>query len=334
MKYRNLGPSTLKTSVLGLGALHFGSLLNRNESIHIIHQALDQGVNFIDTAPIYGHGQSEEIIGEALQGRRQDVLIATKFGLSPETQRDGTFGVSGVPLTRKYIETSIDASLRALKTDYIDIYQIHYHDWITPREETFSSLHELVVKGKTRYIGCSNYNVQEIENTAPVATHKVPGKLVSAQCHYNMIERKAAHRLVPTCSRAGLAIMSNRPLARGLLSGRYRQDRPVPSGSRAESSPRIRRTLTPENMMVTSLLDAFAAQHGRTLAELSLAWVTQQPGVCLALVGVRDAGQLKSCLRGIQWSLKPETMLAIDRIIAEAGLEQTVHSAPEVFFEQ
>ncbi|MDO8568369.1 MAG: aldo/keto reductase, partial [Dehalococcoidales bacterium] len=295
MEYRNLG--SLKASVLGIGGLHFGNLCDQATTTRIIHQALDTGINFIDTAPMYGNGYSEGYIGNAIRGYRHDVLIATKVGLEPKITRDGTDGVSVVPLDEKNIRSSVDKSLRALGTDYIDLYQVHAFDPNTPVEATMATLDALVKEGKIRLIGCSNYLRGEIELASAAEAKNGWTQFVSFQTHYNLIERRAEQEVIPSCHALGVGIICNRALARGILTGKYKPSQPLPEGSRAVTSYRIRRWLSEGTLRLVAALDEWAQKHSRTVIELAIAWLLAKPDVSVVLVGVRDIHQLEINVR-------------------------------------
>jgi len=331
MEYRSLG--TLKTSVLGVGGLHFGHLCDQAITTRIIHQALESGINFIDTAPLYGNGYSESYIGNAIRGRRHDVLIATKVGLESRIAEDGAFGVSVVPLNGKNIRSSIERSLRALGTDYIDLYQTHAFDHNTPVEETMAALDALVKEGKIRFLGCSNYLPGELELATDAALQNGWTQFVSFQAHYNLMERKAEQEVVPGCLDRGTGIICNRPLSRGILTGKYKTDQPLPEGSRAVTSYRIRRWLSQSTLLLVAALENWTQQYSRTVAELAIAWLLARPGVAVVLAGARNIHQLEANIRATEWILSDNDLAEIDEIIEKMDLMSQVQAMPETLFE-
>lgn len=328
MKYRNIGG--LKISVLGIGGLHFGNYCDQETTNHIVHAALDSGINLIDTAPMYGNALSEEYIAAALKGRRTEAVIATKVGLVPVTNADGAFSVAVAPLNKKNIRENLEKSLRNLQTDYIDLYQVHAFDNTTPVAETLDTLKLLVREGKTRFIGCSNYLKGELEKTA---TAKGGTPFISFQAHYNMIERRAETEVLPECRKAHVGMICNRPLARGILTGKYRAGALLPEGSRAVSSYRIRRWLSEPTLELVAGLQKWSAMRGHSVTELAIAWLLAQPGVASVLNGVRNLTQLEENIRAVNWALTRNELEEIDGIINSVGLMVQVGSMPETLFE-
>jgi aryl-alcohol dehydrogenase-like predicted oxidoreductase len=333
MEYRELGNSSCKASVLGLGALHFGVFLDRGETSRVVRQALDRGINFIDTAPMYRRGQSEAFIRQAIAGRRQEVLIATKVGLEPKMGGDGTFGVSVVKLDEKRIRTSLEESLRNLGTEYIDLYQVHAFDRSTPPEETLSVLDRLVQEGKVRFIGCSNYNPGELVTMAETGAKRGGSRFISLQNHYNLIERRSEGEILPLCRSLNLGMICNRALCRGILSGKYKLHHPPPAGSRAATSHRVKRLLAESTVLLAERLDEFARNHGHTLAEMAIAWLLAKREVSIVLAGVRNGDQLDSCIRATEWRLSPAALQEIDGMVEEMGLFPRVRAMPETYLE-
>jgi aryl-alcohol dehydrogenase-like predicted oxidoreductase len=323
----------MKASVIGIGGLHFGNLCDQSVTSRIIHSALDTGINFIDTAPMYGNGFSEGYIARAIKGKRQDVILATKVGLVPNAAADGTFGVSVVPLNEQTIRASLEKSLQALETDYIDLYQVHAFDPTTPIEETMSTLTSLVREGKVRYIGCSNYLHGELEKTATTATVNGGTPFVSFQAHYNMIERRGETEVLPSCHNLKVGFICNRPLARGILTGKYKTNQPIPEGSRAVISYRIRRWLSEPTLRMVGALDDWARQRGHTVAELAISWLLAQSCVAVVVIGTRNLTQLEENIHSVDWSLSRRELAEIDGIISRLGLMSQVKNMPETLFE-
>jgi len=282
---------------------------------------------------MYGGGFSEACIRNGIEGHRSDFLIATKVGLEPRTAEDGTFGVSVVPVNETNIRTSIEKSLRALGTDYIDLYQVHAFDPNTPVEETMAALDALVQEGKVRFIGCSNYFPGELELTAEVASKQGWTQFVSFQAHYNLLERRAEEELAPGCRALGVSIVCNRALARGITTGKYKHNQPLPEGSRAQTSYRIRRWLSERTLCLVAALNEFAEQRGRTVTELAIAWLLARPGVSVVLAGMRNLHQLETNVRAAEWTLSEEDMEEVDTIIERMEMMPQVKAMPETFFE-
>jgi aryl-alcohol dehydrogenase-like predicted oxidoreductase len=333
MEYRKLGNCSLMPSVLGIGGLHFGVFCDQATTTNIVRRALDLGVNFIDTAPMYGSGHSETYIRNAIKGHRSDVLITTKAGLRPQTNPDGTFGISVSSLDEKSIRSSVEQSLRALDTDYIDLYQVHAFDPNTPIEETMATLDTLVREGKIRFIGCSNYFPGELELSAETAAKHGWAQFVSFQAHYNLIERRAEQELVPSCQALGVGIICNRALARGILTGKYKHGRPLPEGSRAVTSFRVRYWLSERTLFLVAALDKFAQERGYTATELAITWLLARPSVSVVLAGMRNLDQLETNVRATEWTLSDDDMVEIDAIIEKMEMMSQVMAMPETFFE-
>ena len=333
MEHRTLGKSSLKPSVLGLGGLHFGVFSDEKQANRIVRRALDLGINFIDTAPLYGNGRSESFIRQAIGGRRQEVILATKVGLEPRTTGEGMFGVAVAPLDRAAIRASLERSLRELGTDCIDLFQLHAFNPEYPPEETLSTLDQLVAEGKIRFTGCSNYDSGQLNLMMGVAEENGWAGFTSLQAHYNLIERRCEKEIVPACRARGIGVVCNRALARGVLTGKYKWNRPYPEGSRAQSSVRVRRCLAESTLGLVEKLDRFAQERGWTSTALAVAWLLAQPGVSVVLAGVRDVTQLEACIRATQWHLSREDLGEIDRLIGQTGLLPQLTAAPETFLE-
>lgn len=333
MFYRRLGNSLMIPSVLGLGALHFGVYCDQAETTRIIHEAIDLGINFIDTATMYGQGHSQSLIKNAIKGRRSKVLIGTKVGLKPKFGSDGAFGVEVTPLTRKLIRLSIDNDLKELGTDYIDLYQVHAFDNHTPVLETMQTLNELLEEGKVRHIGCSNYIPKEIEITSDIASENGLANFVSLQNHYNMIERRLEEALIPICDKHNIGIICYRALVRGVLTGKYKRGQPLPNESRASSSYRVKRLLSEDNLSLIEKLDQFSKTRGFSLAQLAIAWLLKKENVSVVLVGVRNLDQLRTNVQATQWKLTKEDEAEIDILIENMGLMSQVKAMPETFLE-
>lgn len=313
MEYRTLGSSGLRVSVIGLGTNQFGGKVDEAGVRHLIDLALDAGINFIDTADIYTGGQSEETIGKAIRGRRDKVIVATKVG-----SRVGD-GPNEAGASRQRIMDGVEASLRRLGTDYIDLYQIHRVDPETPFEETMRALDDLVRAGKVRYIGASNYAAWQLCRSNDLAQMYGWTPFVSIQPHYHMLERSIEKELVPYCQAFGIGIIPYFPLAGGFLTGKYKRGEQPPEGSRGASSSYVQQYFTPRNFTIIEKLGAIAEAHGRTLAELAIAWLLTRPQVNTVICGVTSAEQLAVNVRAADWQIAAETLAEIDQVLSESA---------------
>lgn len=311
MRYRTLGNSGLRVSVVGLGTNQFGGKVDQAGVTRILNEALDNGLNFIDTADTYTGGRSEETIGKAIAGRRSEVILATKVA-----SKVGE-GPNDIGASRQHIMDGVEASLRRLNTDYIDLYQIHRFDPLTPFEETMRALDDLVTSGKVRYIGASNYAAWQLCRANDIAEMRGWSRFISIQPHYHMLERGIEAELIPYCQAFGVGIIPYFPLAGGFLTGKYRQGEEPPKGSRGESSSYVQRYFTPRNFRIVESLQAFAARYERTVAELAIAWLSAQPQVSSVIAGVTSNDQLKSNMRAADWELSTEDVEELNRILDE-----------------
>ncbi|BCJ86901.1 aldo/keto reductase [Effusibacillus dendaii] len=308
MEYRRLGNSGLQVSILGLGTNAFGSRADKETSIRIIHQALDQGVNFIDTANIYSGSESERIIGEALTGRRHEVVLATKAGL---VQNDGPNGKGS---SRYHIMQEIEGSLKRLKTDYIDLYQIHSFDPNTLLEETLRTLDDLVRSGKVRYIGASNYAAWELMKALATSDRLNLSRYVSIQPCYSLADRTIEQELVPLCLDQGIGVIPYFPLAGGILTGKYAAGSASPAGSRADKDPNFAKRLDAERIQLGEQVSKIARELDVSPSALSLAWLMEQPVVSTIIVGATRVEQLEDNLRSTSVKLADQTIQELDRI--------------------
>jgi aryl-alcohol dehydrogenase-like predicted oxidoreductase len=310
MQYRRLGASGLKVSVLGLGGNTFGRYADAAQTARIIHRAIDLGVNLVDTADSYTNGVSEEHVGAALEGRRSDMLIATKVcsavGPGPNDR-----GVS-----RKHIMDGIEASLRRLRTDYVDLYQVHMWDPESPLEETLRALDDLVRAGKVRYLGCSNFTGWQTVRSLWVADRHGVTPFVSNQPQYSLLERDAERELIPACLAHGVGLIPYSPLAGGLLTGKYREDEPPPPGTRAADNERLRQRFTPRAFAVVRRLSEWAEARGHTVGELAVAWLAAQPVVATIIAGARHPEQVEANARAAEWTLTADDLKEIDELTA------------------
>ena len=310
MKYRQLGRSGLWVSVVGLGTNQFGGKVDEKGVAEIIDAALDLGVNFIDTADVYTGGKSEETIGKTIAKRRDQVVLATKVG-----SRTGD-GPNDVGASRRHIIAGVEASLRRLGTEYIDLYQIHRFDPHTPFEETMRALDDLVRSGKVRYIGASNYAAWQLCRANDVAEMRGWTPFISIQPHYHMLERSIEKELVPYCEAFGVGIIPYFPLAGGFLTGKYRRGQAPPPGSRGEASAYVQQYFTERNFDVIERLEAFAKARGKSVAELAIAWLIARPQVASVIAGVTSVAQLQHNVKASEWELSPEEMQEIEQILS------------------
>ncbi|MDQ0190251.1 aldo/keto reductase [Alicyclobacillus cycloheptanicus] len=311
MEYRNLGSSGLKVSVVGLGTNAFGKRADKESSIRVIHASLDAGVNFIDTANIYTGTLSESIIGEAIEGRRHEVVLATKAGLVAG-EGPNERGSSRVHLMRE-----VEASLRRLRTDYIDLYQIHTFDPYTPLEETLRTLDDLVRAGKVRYIGASNYAAWQLMKALGISDRLGLTRYVSIQPSYSLADRTPELELVPLCLDQGIGLIPYFPLAGGILTGKYSGPSNPPAGSRADKDPNFAKRLKEEQYMTLAAQVNQAAQEmGVTPSALSLAWLMHQPAVSTVIVGATKVEQVEQNVQSADLHLDDETLARLDEMTA------------------
>ena len=316
MEYRVLGGSGLKVSEVGLGGDTFGRDIDEPATVSVIDRALDLGVNYIDTADVYGRGggRSEEFIGRALKGRRSRVILATKFGVAVGegsqqfAQKDGLG-------SRAYILKAVEASLRRLGTDYIDLYQFHQPDPATPIEETLRALDELVKSGKVRFIGGSNLPAWELCEAVWVSKAAGLHSFVSVQPRFSLLDRHCEEELAFCCQAYNIGLIPWYPLAGGFLTGKYRRGSELPAGSRFGSNPDFYAwLLTDANFDLLEGLQAFAAGRGHTVAELAIAWLVSHPWVSTVIAGVTRPEQVAANVAAASWRLSAAEMAEIDRI--------------------
>lgn len=311
MEKRRIG--SLEVSVVGLGCNNFGWRLDAEATANVVHAALDAGVNFFDTADIYGGTKSEEYLGRALRGRREQVVVATKFGMKVDEQRHGA--------KPAYARQAAEDSLRRLGTDYIDLYQLHQPDPETPIADTLAALDELVKAGKVREIGCSNFSAQQVRE-AETAVRDGAARFVSVQNEYSLFHREPEREVLAECDRRGLAFLPYFPLANGLLTGKYRAGRPVPQGTRISGTERFGKLLNERNLQVVEALARFAESGGRALLQLAFSWLLAQPVVASVIAGATSAQQIRSNAASAGWKLTPADLAEVDRILQQAALSQ------------
>jgi len=310
MQIRNLGGSGLRVSAVGLGCNNFGQRTDLETSRKVIHRAVDLGVTLFDTADIYaGMGGSETVLGTVLGERRKNIVLATKY--SKPMSNDGTKqGAS-----RRYIMEAVEASLRRLKTDYIDLYQQHDYDPLTPIEETLRALDDLVRQGKVRYIGNSNFPAWRIAEAEHVARAMNVSRFVSCQDEYSLVVRDIEKDLLPAAAEYRLGLLPFFPLASGLLTGKYKRGEAAPAGTRL-SSGRFKGALTDKNFDKVEKLAAFAADTGHSLLELAIGWLASQPHVPSVIAGATSPEQLEQNVRAGEWKLGPAELAKVNEVAA------------------
>lgn len=316
MEQRNLGRSGLQVSVVGLGCNNFGMRIDLEASRAVVHKALDAGITLFDTADIYGNkGGSETILGEVLGPRRKDIVLATKFGMPMDADR-GLVGAS-----RRYIMTAVEDSLRRLKTDWIDLYQVHQPDPRTPVEETLRALDDLVRQGKVRYIGCSNFPSWQVANAIWTSRHHNLTSFISCQDEYSLIVRDHENHLIPAMQHFGLSLLPYFPLASGLLTGKYKRgSAPAPDTRMGAMKRWADKYLTDQYFSIVEQLTAFAEARGHTLLELAFSWLASHSYVASVIAGATRAEQVEQNVQAASWKLTAEEMPEVDRIAGK--LEQ------------
>lgn len=309
MQYRVLGNTGAKVSVVGLGANNFGGRNDEASSFRVMDQALDLGVNFIDTADYYNFGESEKVIGKWLKGRRNSVILATKFEMALDDSPHN-HGAS-----RYHMFNAVEDSLRRLQTNHIDLYQVHWPDPYTPIEETLRGLDDLVKQGKIRYFGTSNFSGLQLSEALWTSRHYNLNRSVSEQCYYNLLHRRVELEVTPYCSANGMSIIPYFPLESGLLTGKYRRNAPIPEGTRMASGEFYQRSLTDENFDIVEKLSAFAEERGHTIGDLAIAWLLANPTVCSVIAGATRPEQVIKNVEAANWSLSADDLKGVDEIV-------------------
>ncbi|WP_100488283.1 aldo/keto reductase [Sporolactobacillus pectinivorans] len=319
MIYNFLGNTGLKVSNLSLGTMAFGRWIDEKESDRIIDAALDSGINVIDTANFYGKGQdeafrygtgaSEEIIGRALQGRRDKIVLATKVGLPMGR------GVNEQGLSKKHILKQAEDSLSRLKTDYIDLYQVHRFDENTPLEETLEALTTLVEQGKVRYIGCSNFAAWQIEKSRKISKLDRLVSFVSSQSQYNLLSREAEQELIPYCLSENVGLLVYSPLARGMLTGKYASGADYPAGSRAANGEKlIFQYINDDNFKRVAKYQEIAKRYEKKMPQFALSWILNQPAVTTAILGASKVQHVTDAAAISDWKWDTELIQEVNNI--------------------
>ncbi|GGG05026.1 aldo/keto reductase [Paenibacillus abyssi] len=322
MRYKKLGHTGLEVSSLCLGTMAFGRWIDEEASISILDTALAQGINFIDTANYYGKGQdtavpygtgeSEAILGRALKGRRDQVVLATKVGI-----RTG-HGNNDSGLSRTHIMREVENSLRRLQTDYIDLYQVHIFDPNTPLEETLQTLDDLVHQGKVRYIGCSNYAAWQIAKSHGISEKLNLQKFISVQPQYNLLSREIEQEMLPFCQSEGVGVMVYSPMARGMLSGKYKSHEDVPPESRAAHGEKLLKNyFTARNFSLVEQYRAIAERHEVSLSQFALSWVLNQPAVTSAIIGASKLHHVTEAVEISDWAWPADLIKEVNQADVE-----------------
>jgi aryl-alcohol dehydrogenase-like predicted oxidoreductase len=310
LEQRNLGRSGLIVSAVGLGCNNFGGRIDLEASRKVVHRALDLGITLFDTADVYGNrGGSEECLGQILGDRRKDIVLASKFAI-PMDEAGVLKGAS-----RRYIMSAVEASLRRLKTDWLDLYQLHSPDKLTPIEETLRALDDLVRQGKVRYIGCSNLPAWQVVEAQWTARQGRLNAFVSCQDEYSLLVRDPERELVPAMTAYGLGLLPYFPLASGLLTGKYKRNAPMPAGARLSYMQNLAdRYATDTNWSIVERLEGFARERGRSLLELAFSWLAARPAVASVIAGATKPEQLDANVTAADWPLTADDFAEIDRL--------------------
>lgn len=310
MRFKTLGNSGLKVSVAGLGCNNFGMKIDQAATDIVVGKALDLGVTLFDTADAYGNkGGSETMLGKALGARRKEIVLATKFGLP---MGDGEYMKGG---SRRYIMNAVEASLKRLGTDYIDLYQLHFPDPDTLIEETLAALDDLVRSGKVRYIGSSNLAGWQFTEAAFIAKERHFTPFVSAQNHYNLLDRKIEFDLVPAVKKYGGSVLPYFPLASGMLTGKYKRGRDLPNDGRlTQWGERGKGILTDANFDLVEKVTAFAETRGKTTLDAAIGWLASQPHVASVIAGATKPEQVEANVKASEWEMNAEELAEMNRI--------------------
>jgi aryl-alcohol dehydrogenase-like predicted oxidoreductase len=306
VEHRAVGNSEPVVSVVGLGCNNFGGRMGFEATRAVVDAALDAGITFFDTADAYGErGGSERFLGEILERRRDEVVLATKFGWDVRLGGDAPRG------SRPYLRRAIDASLERLRTDHVDLYYYHRPDGVTPLEETLEAMSELVGEGKTRAVGCSNLSAEQLRVAHELARATGRPQIAGLQNRYSLLDRDAERDVLPLCREYGIGFVPYLPLASGLLTGKYRRGEPSPPGSRLENRPEVR---TDERLERVEALEAFAKERGHTLLELAIGGLASQPGVVSVIAGATTPEQVRANAAA-SWRLSKAELSALSELL-------------------
>ena len=312
MEYRNLGSSGLRVSLVGLGCNNFGMRLDVEQTRAVVDRAFDLGITLFDTADMYGsRGGSETQLGKILGHRRKDIVLASKFGMAMSD--DGT----KIGASRRYIMSAVEDSLRRLKTDWIDLYQLHQPDPLTPLDETMQALDDLVTQGKIRYIGCSNLPSWQVVESQWISKSMRLNRFVSCQDEYNILNRNVEAELIPAMQKYGCGLLPYFPLASGLLTGKYKRTE-MPEGARLTDMPTFanRIYLTDENFDIVDNLNKFANKTGHSILELAFGWMASRPTTASIIAGATKPEQIDANVAAVNWVLSQSEIDEVDKISA------------------
>lgn len=306
--YRQLGQSGLTVSAVGVGCNAFGRRIDEERTRSVVEAALDVGITLFDTADVYGTGASEELLGKALGAHRDDVVIATKFGMDMQGANGPDWGVRG---SRRYLRKAVQASLRRLGTDWIDLYQMHAPDPLTPIEETLAALHELVVEGKVRYVGSSNFTGWQVVDADWVARTDGQSAFVTAQNKYSLYDRAADAELVPACEHVGVDLLPFLPLELGLLTGKYSRGAAAPDGTRLASQAS---RLASADFDRIEALEAYAAERSVSILDVAIGGLVAQPYIGSVIAGATSGEQVRANAAAGEWSPTDDDLVALDQL--------------------
>jgi aryl-alcohol dehydrogenase-like predicted oxidoreductase len=308
MQFRNLGRSGLRVSLVGLGCNNFGGRIDDEAAAKVIDAAIEHGITLFDTADIYGEkAGSERALGQLLGARRKDIVLASKFGM--KMFHGGQGG------SRRYIISAVEESLARLRTDWIDLYQFHTPDPLTPIDETLRALEDLVTQGKVRYVGCSNMPAWQVADAQWTARDLGLGGFASAQDEYSLLKRGAEKDLIPAIAHYGMGLLPYFPLANGALTGKYKRNAPMPEGARLTKLPeRAGQIFSEENWTTIEALTAFCEARGKTLVELAFSWLAAQPVVSSVIAGATRREQIAANVKAADWALTAQDLTEIDTI--------------------
>ena len=309
MELRNLGASGLRVSVVGLGCNNFGQRIDLESSRAVIHKALDAGITLFDTADTYGgRGGSETVMGQILGDRRKDIVLASKFGMAMDDgEKKGA--------SRRYMMAAVEASLKRLKTDWLDLYQVHQPDPLTPIEETLRGLDDLVRAGKVRYVGCSNYSAAQVTEAQWAARHLNLNAFISCQDEYNLLKRDLDGERLGVMQRYGLGLLPFFPLASGLLTGKHKRGAAA-SGTRLATAQFAGRFMTDANFDIVEKLEAFVTARGHTMTDLAFSWLAARAPVASIIAGATKPEQIQANVKATGWTLTADDMAEIDKLTA------------------
>ena len=325
MQIRNVGRSGLRVSAIGLGCNNFGRQVGLDDARAVVHKALDLGVTLLDCGDVYGkRGGAETVLGEVLGDRRKDIVLVTKFG----RRMDDAGRLMGG--SRRYIMTAVEASLRRLKTDWIDLYQYHLVDPLTPIEETLRALDDLVRQGKVRYTGCSHMPAWQLVNSAWTSRANNLAAFVAAEDEYSLMARGIERELIPAMQAHGVGLLPYYPLASGLLTGKYKRGQPLPAGSRfvtVKERDYSAQFLTDANWSLLERLEEFASKRGYKLLDLAMSWIVSQPIVASVIAGATRPEQVEANVKAASLTLTPEDFAEIDKLPRQDSAMAPGHSA-------